>query len=329
MRRTIGQLLLTTGLDRALRRARGARAAILAFHRVVPPAPTSGWRYLEGLEIATDALAASIDCLKAEGFRPTALADLPDALAAGERAACLTFDDGYRDNLTLLPAVLAATDAPATVFVATGFVDRTAGYWWYELEDLIAGRDEITLEVDGARRCWATIDPAAKANCAWALVRLFLQAVPAEAARMLADLAQRYGVDPAAATDRFFMTPSEVQKLAQDPRITIGAHTVDHHPLARLGDADAADEIARGRARLVEITGRPIDLFAYPYGDPGSYGARDVALARAAGFTLAVSSRKGLVGRPEGDDWFDLPRLPVWGGNAGRRLRLTLAGRIG
>ena len=43
-----------------------------------------------------------------------------------------------------------------------------------------------------------------------------------------------------------------------------------------------------------ELGQRPVH-FAYPYGDPGSAGPRDFALAARAGFKTAVTTRKGML----------------------------------
>jgi len=39
------------------------------------------------------------------------------------RACCITFDDGYADNLTVAQPILEKYQLPATVFVATGYLD--------------------------------------------------------------------------------------------------------------------------------------------------------------------------------------------------------------
>jgi peptidoglycan/xylan/chitin deacetylase (PgdA/CDA1 family) len=52
-------------------------------------------------------------------------------------AVALTFNDGYVDNLVAGKPRLAAADVPATVFLATGYVDRPVGFWWDELARLI------------------------------------------------------------------------------------------------------------------------------------------------------------------------------------------------
>ena len=53
----------------------------------------------------------------------------------------------------------------------------------------------------------------------------------------------------------------------------------------------SADRIER------ELGVRPIH-FSYPYGDPGSAGRRDFALARQVGFKTAVTTGKGMLFPP-------------------------------
>ena len=45
---------------------------------------------------------------------------------------CVTFDDGYRDNLLEAAPVLAELDIPATIFVPSRIIDGDASFHWYE-----------------------------------------------------------------------------------------------------------------------------------------------------------------------------------------------------
>jgi peptidoglycan/xylan/chitin deacetylase (PgdA/CDA1 family) len=100
-------------------------------------------------------------------------------------------------------------------------------------------------------------------------------------------------------------------KLLHDSGMTIGAHTVNHPILAAIDDALARREICEGKSRLEEIIGERISLFAYPNGRPHrDYSAQHVAMARAAGFSAAVTTSWAMA-RPDGDP-FQLPRFTPW-----------------
>ena len=61
-----------------------------------------------------------------------------------------------------------------------------------------------------------------------------------------------------------------------------------------------------------ELGSRPIH-FAFPYGDPGSAGPRDFALAREAGFKTAVTTRKGMLFPAHRRHLTALPRVSLNG----------------
>jgi peptidoglycan/xylan/chitin deacetylase (PgdA/CDA1 family) len=44
---------------------------------------------------------------------------------------CVTFDDGYRDNLEVAAPVLRRLGIPATIYVVTGVLDGSSTYHWY------------------------------------------------------------------------------------------------------------------------------------------------------------------------------------------------------
>ena len=74
------------------------------------------------------------------------------------------------------------------------------------------------------------------------------------------------------------MTADEVRTLHGEG-IEIGGHTVTHPDLRALPFEAARDEVREGCAELAEITGAPVDTFAYPFGFAGPPATRAVAAA--------------------------------------------------
>ena len=52
-------------------------------------------------------------------------------------AVSVTFDDGYVDNLAAGKPCLVAADVPATIFLATGYLNSPGAFWWDELQWLV------------------------------------------------------------------------------------------------------------------------------------------------------------------------------------------------
>ena len=76
---------------------------------------------------------AHMECMLAAGVRPVSLAEALDLLRSpvDGRYACVTFDDGYLDNLELALPILEELRIPATIFVISDVLDGLAGYYWH------------------------------------------------------------------------------------------------------------------------------------------------------------------------------------------------------
>ena len=110
------------------------------------------------------------------------------------------------------------------------------------------------------------------------------------------------------------MSDSQLLRLANDPRATIGGHTISHPILRNLSDEEAEMEIFEGKERLEELLKRKISCFAYPNGVPNKdFDIRDRALVEKAGYELAVSTSPG--GVHSDSDAFQLPRFTPWDKN--------------
>ena len=82
------------------------------------------------LFVPPDQVARHIGRLRAWGYELLAFGAFTRRVQAdgGSGCAALTFDDGFVDNLEALAPLLASEDAPATVFVPSGWLGRAHPY---------------------------------------------------------------------------------------------------------------------------------------------------------------------------------------------------------
>jgi peptidoglycan/xylan/chitin deacetylase (PgdA/CDA1 family) len=106
---------------------------------------------------------------------------------------------------------------------------------------------------------------------------------------------QSYGFTATAFVVPGFLGRSSYLSVAQlqtvvSAGLTIGAHTMHHVDLAAVAPSVAMDEISRSRSVLRQLTGQPVDDFAYPY---GIFTGRVITMVRQAGFRDAATTEPG------------------------------------
>ena len=99
--------------------------------------------------------------------------------------------------------------------------------------------------------------------------------------------------------------PEEVRELADEGHV-IGSHGWSHQRLDLLPESDLPRELESSKAKLEDITGLPVTLFAPPGGI--SVDSLPERLG-AAGYVASRSVRWG-IHRPLGDPW-QIPTVPV------------------
>ncbi len=272
----------------------GGAGLALMFHRLIPDGQTPR---LPALETTPARLEEALVWFERRNYAFYSPADLRRFLRGETRPArpfvLFTFDDGYRDNLTLAYPVFERHGVPFTIHVTTGLPDRTAVLWWYLLEDLIERGETIALELDGQTHRFETDTPAAAAQTRAALRPRLKYASPSEFARLVERLFRARGLDPLAPTDALALTWDEIRRLDADPLVTIGAHTCSHRVLSRLDEAEARAEIGEAKRILEARLGHVVTHFAYPYGARREAGRREARLVAECGFETALTTRYG------------------------------------
>lgn len=226
------------------------------------------------------------------------------------RALCITFDDGYADNHDHALPVLREHGLTATFFIATGFID--GGRMWNDtIVEAVRRCERPALDLgDVLPGQTAPLDlssPLARGRAIRTVLGSTKYLPQAERQAVADRIALRAG---ATLPTDLMMSSSQVRAMAA-AGMQVGAHTVSHPILATLDDEECRSEMLRSKAHLEALLAQPVNLFAYPNGRPGrDYLPRDVALAREAGFSAAVSTSPGAT--RAGQDVFQLRRFTPW-----------------
>jgi peptidoglycan/xylan/chitin deacetylase (PgdA/CDA1 family) len=295
---------------------------ILVYHRVAE-GNVDPW----ALGVSPAHFAQQLQVLKTIA-NPVSLATLVNAKSDHElppRPVCVTFDDGYADNLFAAKPALTTHGVPATIFIAPGYLGVPENLWWDELAKLIldpASRlDKLNLSLNGDRyACAFPPSPGPDPHCHWrawepvpgprqaAYLAIYEALVKLSGPAREQALEQlRLGATYTGRSQHRALTEGEVRDLAAGELIEIGAHTLTHPILAHLGPEQQQQEIGGSKSRLEALTGKTITSFAYPYGKKNHYNRHSVNTVRTNGFACACSNFGGLVTRSS--NRFQLPRF--------------------
>ncbi len=235
-----------------------------------------------------------------------------------ERAASITFDDGYADNFHVALPILRHHGLAATFFVATGFLD--GGRMWNDsiveaVRDCSAPALDLSSIGRGCHDLTSIDDRRAAISVLINQIKYLPVGQRVEVTEDIGHLAQ------VQLPENLMMTSAEVNAMHK-AGMQIGAHTISHPILARLTEDQANLEIKGSKTILEGLLGERVGLFAYPNGKRGEdYTERDVELVRNLGFDAAVSTEWGASDMDS--DPFQIRRFTPWDTS-----RLRFGGRI-
>lgn len=217
-----------------------------------------------------------------QGFRFIHPDELPQALNSSDRLALLTLDDGYANNLLLLP-LLKRLGVPALLFVTTDSLQRGRSYWW----DVLARETPDAAQLSEKRRSLKKLSP------------------PEIEQSLRRDFGEKC-FHPNGDHDRP-MTPAELRAFASEPLIRIGNHTHRHALLDQLGLDEAMEELATCHSILQELIGYPPVTLAYPN---GRWNSDSQSAASKTGIRFAFTTERLLAPLPlEPSRHLGIPRL--------------------
>lgn len=199
-------------------------------------------------------------------------------------AVWLTFDDGWKDNVTNVVPVVAEQNIPVTIFISTRPVEGNGVFWWTYAENFI---NELPMPYKNDINLLWKIPEIERKQIIDELISKHKNGLPREA-----------------------MTIDEVKEITKIPQVTIGSHTINHVITPNCTIEELDKEIGESKSKLEEWTGKKIISFTYPNGD---LEGKEIDVLKKYNFVLAATAENRFI-NPD-DNIFRLPRFSVSNGS--------------
>lgn len=319
------------GVNRGLRRLNRGRVAILCYHGVVSR-DCSHTRFQYENTVSVAEFESHLRFIR-HHFKLVSGADVLAALHGSRplppRALLVTFDDGYKNNLTLAAPLLRKYDVPAIFHVSTGHIDTNYLLWPREVVTLISGWPLPVIETPHDRS--RTVPVPAQGDQRRELAQRLKEECKKLSAGMKDDYLEylRRSSTAGEPTDREltdFMDWDEVQRL-HAMGFEIGSHTVHHPILSRCDPERLKSELHNSKQRIEAYLRTECRWLAYPNGGSQDYDERVKAAAREAGYQAAFVLNDRF--SSPGEDPMELSRVWVPGHVPARDFRFLASGGSG
>jgi peptidoglycan/xylan/chitin deacetylase (PgdA/CDA1 family) len=320
-----------SGVHRLLEPLARGSGMILMFHHVRP------WQERQfapnrSLEVTPEFLELTIREIRALGFDIIGMDEVKHRLetpsAHARPFAAITFDDGYRDNITYAAPVLARLGAPWTLYVVPHFAEGRGRLWWIELEEALLRLERVEITI-GADAIALDTRTTTQKQTAFNVLHDRLKAGPEDVMLGAVDeLCRAARIDMSGLVSDLCADWTEIEALAESPDVTIGAHTMSHPILARHEAKRVEEEISLSGKFIERRLSRPVKHFAYPHGDRLSVGTREFAASTRAGYQTAVTTFPGHVSPRDLAAMTALPRVSINGLHQKRQAVRAMASGV-
>ncbi|WP_199610387.1 polysaccharide deacetylase family protein [Flocculibacter collagenilyticus] len=243
-------------------------------------------------------------------FTPLSLTDAIQHLKNNtlpSNAICVTFDDGYENNLTVAQPILNELGIPATVYVATGF-SQGENMFNDRIIDLIGDLANSQIDLTSIRQGVVALDSWQARRATATSVINAVKYLPIEQRKQLIN--QLYQDNGKTEYPARMMSAEQVAELSA-LGVEIGAHTVEHPILKSLSIEQQQWQIEHSQHELEAWIKKPVNHFAYPNGKFGAdYSLDTVKCVKSCNFHSAVTTHRGI--SQSGSDLFQLNRFTPW-----------------
>ena len=201
------------------------------------------------------------------------------------KAVVITFDDGHISNYDMLP-IIQKLQIPVTIFLCSGIVG-THRHFWFRHNQEVKEKVELFKQMPNGQRLEE------------------LKAYGFEQQKEYPDIQA--------------LTTKQIEDMK--PWVDFQSHTCFHPILPQCDEATAELEIRNSRQQLEDSFRLSVNVLSYPNGD---YSARDIRLAKDAGYICGVTVDTGY--NDLSSDLFRLKRISAGDAKTTTELMVKASG---
>lgn len=190
----------------------------------------------------------------------------------GKPRVCITFDDGFENNLVHAAPILNSMGIPATVFVSSICVTGESDILWADAVDLILfERESVTV------RDLTFSKTKGKFYCQdlGVDIHAYIKSRSmADRDAIIEELAVKYDLnrlkESSPSENWKLLSAEQLKDLANSSMIEIGSHCHYHYNLESLSSGQYETELSKSKQLLETCIGKKVDCIAFP---DGSYNS--------------------------------------------------------
>jgi len=291
------------------------KGIIFMLHRVLPEIERSAYSLNKDLAITPEKLEEFILFFKQKGYVFISLDELADyfdgKIKFQQKFICLTFDDGYKDNLIYGLPILKKHNVPATIYVTNCLPNGTAIMWWYLFENHVKSYNELILNSSKGVSEFHWVDEQ-DAFSQFGQVSQAIKEIPGN--ELPALLSQGFGLSVSEMEKQgvsISLSWDEIKELSNDPLITIGAHTMNHISVKQQMEELVVEEMKSSKSEIEKYIGKEVVHFAYPFGGELDVSKRELEIAAKVGFRTSTLNQAGSIFKSNKKSKQALARMPL------------------
>jgi len=230
-------------------------------------------------------------------FNIVSLTEIEKSITSGrndkKNMIAITVDDGYQDFYTHAYPILKKYNITATIFVATGFVDREIWLWPDKITYMIENtqEDKVSVDINGVTQSFDMNDENKYGRLWNSLIGYCLSCSDSDKKIFLAHLNAIFNVDvPDDIVDEYKPCTWEQLQEMQSNKIEIGGHTITHPSLSKIDISELQSEVSGCKKRIENKLSKQVEHFCYPNGQLSDYDANVIDAVKSAGYKTATTA---------------------------------------
>ncbi len=232
-----------------------------------------------------------------------------------ERSVVVTIDDGYLSNFTLAFPILKEYAIPATIFIATDFVDQKEFLWVDRVEHALrmTQKENLKLRIDREEWQYPLMDISQK-KAADEDIKAGLKRLPLQKRNIICEaIEHQLEIKLTNQSEHLEMYAplewAQISEMIHSGLITIGSHGSSHTIATSYSENEFRADLQNSRERIKEMTRTKCELFSYPNGGVRDFNDQTKRIVQEQSFECALTTMIGA--NHSTSDVYELKRLNI------------------